>query len=411
MKKRSMRSLALAVTVAASALLVAASPASAALDSDPDATWMTGGIVYALTQSGNTIYAAGKFRALRPCPITTSCSGTIPTVNVGAFDATTGAGISSFRVDVGVAGDGSKVYALAVLNGKLYIGGQFSSVDGQPRLNMAVLDLSTGALDPIAPQVGVDTTSYVRGMITYGDRLYIAGKFSSVDGSRRQKLAAFTSDGALDPAWRPRVSQGIARSFALTCDDRLIVGGTFVGAAGTRGADQARKFLAIFDPVSGALDQWSPDNANMENGLASYDIAVDPGCNSMYVGMGGSNHLMKIDLSDALGNIMWDMHTGGNVQTVAVYGQRVLLGGHFTTTPAAPNSTSKVQRIRFATVDHDGNALSDWSPEFSGKFLGPWDILTNETAAQVWVGGAFTYVNAVEQDFVARFSNVPLTLP
>jgi hypothetical protein len=403
--------LGLTLAVAASALLVAASPASAALDSDPDPTWMTNGIVYALTQGGNTIYAAGKFKAVRPCPTTTSCSGTIPTVDVGAFDATTGAGISSFRVDVGVAGDGSKVYALAVLNGKLYIGGQFSSVDGQPRLNMAVLDLSSGALDPVAPQVGVDTTSYVRGMITYGDRLYIAGKFSSVNGSGRQKLAAFTSDGALDPNWRPRVSQGIARSFAPTCDGRLIVGGSFGVAAGSGGAYQARKRLAIFDPASGALDQWSPDNANMENGLASYDIAVDPDCNSMYVGMGASNHLIKIDLSDDLGNILWDIHTGGNVQTVAVYGQRVLFGGHFTNTPAAPDSTAKVQRIRFATVDHNGNALSDWTPEFSGKFYGPWDILTNETAAQVWVGGQFTYVNAVEQDFVARFSNVPLTLP
>ncbi len=400
--------LGVAFAVTASVFLVSLPSASAAFSDAPDQTWMTNGIVYAVAQSGNTIYVGGKFSSLRRCPTTVSCpSGTIQTLDVGAFDATTGEGVRSFTVDVGVKGDGSTVYALSVLDGKLYIGGKFSSVNGEPRLNMAAVDATTGALDPFAPQVGVDTTDYVRGMIAHQGRVYIAGLFTTVNGLARQKLAAFTSTGALDPDWRPKVS-GSARTFVPTCDgSQLIVGGTFATAGGTGGTYQARKTLAIFDAATGALDPWTPDNAAIPNGVTAYDLAVIPTCDSVFVGYGGSNAIYRVDISDDFGEVIWGLHTGGNVQTVAVYGDRLLFGGHFANTPAAPNSQDKVRRIRFATTTFDGIALNDWTPEFEGKFYGPWDILANETTDQVWVGGQFTLVSGVDQYFVARFSDVP----
>lgn len=398
--------LGLALAVAASALLVAAPPASAAFSDLPDQTWMTNGTVYAVVQSGNTIYVGGKFRALRRCPTGVSCpNGTIQTVDVGAFDATTGEGLSTFTVNVG--GDGATVFALAVLDGKLYIGGKFTSVNGEPRLNMAAVDASTGALDPFAPQVGVDTTDYVRGMIAHQGRIYIGGLFTTVDGLSRPRLAAFTSAGALDPNWRPKTS-GAARAFVPSCDgSQLIVGGSFAKAGGTGTAYQARKTLAIFDATTGALDTWTPDNAQIPNGVTAYDLAMIPACDSIFVAYGGSNAIYRVDISDDFGDIIWGLHTGGNVQTVAVYDDRVLFGGHFANTPIAPDTTAKVKRVRFATATFDGIALNDWTPEFDGKFYGPWDILTNETTDQVWVGGQFTFVSGVAQYFVARFSDVP----
>jgi hypothetical protein len=401
--------LGLVFAVATSALLVVAPSASAAFSNTPDETWMTNGIVYAVAQSGNTIYVGGKFRSLRRCPTGVSCpDGVIQTVNVGAFNATTGEGVRTFKVTVGVKGDGSKVYGLAVLDGKLYIGGQFSSVNGQPRMNMAAVDATTGALDPFAPQVGTDTTNYIRGMIAHQGKIYIAGKFPSVNGAARQKLAAFTSDGALDPAWRPKVSPGYARTFVPTCDgSQLVVGGSFGSAAGTGGAFEARKTLAIFDATTGALDPWTPDNAEIPNGVTAYDLAMIPTCDSVFVAYGGSNAIYRVDISDNFGDLMWGLHTGGNVQTVAVYDDRVLFGGHFANTPVAPDTTEKVKRVRFATATFDGFALNDWTPEFEGKFFGPWDILANETTDQVWVGGQFTLVSGTEQYFIARFSDVP----
>ena len=394
--------LGLVLAVSLTTLTTAATPASAAFSNTPDTTWMTNGVVYAMTQSGNRIYVGGKFRSLRRCPTGVTCPGGTIATNVGALDAATGDGIKTFKVTVG--GDGATVYGLAVANGKLYIGGQFTSVNGEPRMNLAAVDATTGVLDAtFAPQVGVDSTDYVRGMLSHNGMVYIAGTFGRINGAVRQHLAAFNADGSLNSSWRPRTS-GVARSFAPTCaGDQLVIGGSFMQGAGTGGAIETRKTLMIVDAVSGALDAWTPDNASIPNGVTAYDLAST--CDALFVGYGGSNAIYRFDLTDDFGDIEWDLKTGGNVQTVALYGtQRVLFGGHFANTPIAPGTTTKVRRVRFATADFGGNAFNDWTPEFSGKFFGPWDILVD--GSHVWVGGAFTDVSGTPQFMLARFSDI-----
>src|SRR3954447_12400776 len=135
----------LLVTALACPLTVCAS-AQAALSGTPDATWMTNGTVRAVVQAGNVIYIAGQFTSVRPCAPPTACSGSYPVQNVAALDANTGAGIRSFRPLV--TGDSAVVYALAVAGGRVFIGGHFTGVGGQPRANLAAVDAATGAVDP-----------------------------------------------------------------------------------------------------------------------------------------------------------------------------------------------------------------------------------------------------------------------
>jgi len=364
---------------------------------------MTNGIVYSVVHGGGRVYVGGKFKSLRRCPTGVTCpDGTIKTVNVGALDAATGEGVRTFKVTV--AGDGAVVYALAVLNGRLYIGGKFTSVNGEPRTNLAAVDATTGALvTTFSPKVGTTTDDYVRGMLSHDGMLYVAGKFKTINDLTRQRLAAFNDAGQLDGTWRPRTS-GLARSFATTCDgSQIIVGGSFEKAAGTGGAFQDRKLAAIFDKTTGALDPWATVG-NISSGTSAYDLAAT--CDALIMGSGASNHLFRYDLSDNSGNLVWDLHTGGNVQTVALYGNdRILFGGHFANTPANPDSSQKVSRTRFATADLDGYAYNDWTPSFDGKFFGPWDILVR--GSQVWVGGQFTEVSGNAQYFVARFTDLP----
>jgi hypothetical protein len=395
--------LTLVLAIAVASVAGSISPASAAFSNDPDTTWMTNGIVYSVVTGGGRIYVGGKFKSLRRCPTGVTCpDGTIKTVNVGALDAATGEGVRTFKVTV--AGDGAIVYALAVLNGRLYIGGKFTSVNGEPRSNLAAVDATTGALvTDFSPEVGTTTEDYVRGMLSHDGMLYVAGKFKSIDGATRQRLAAFGGAGQLDGSWRPRTS-GLARSFATTCDgSQIIVGGSFEKAAGTGGTFQNRKLAAIFDKTTGSLDPWATVG-NISSGTSAYDLAAT--CDALIMGSGASNHLFRYDLSDDTGDLIWDLHTGGNVQTVALYGNnRILFGGHFANTPANPDTNQKVSRTRFATVDLDGFAYGDWTPSFDGKFFGPWDILVRGN--QVWVGGQFTQVSGNAQFFIARFTDLP----
>ncbi len=407
----------LTLALSASMLLAVAPTANAAFSDSPDDTWMTNGQVYAIAQSADTVYIGGKFQSVRQCPPGQSCGAgsVVKVLNLAALDATSGAAIKTFKPRVGAPGEAAFVYGLAVAGGKLWVAGKFSEADGEPRLNLAAYDLATGELDPaVDHEIGVDISDRIRGIHALGNRVYVAGYFTTVDGQPRKHLAAFDLDGSLNTQWKPRTA-GLARTLTSTCDgSSIIAGGSFRKAAGTTGTNVARATLAMFDATTGALDPWTPDNAAIPNGVNAFDL--DASCDRLFVGYGGSNALYGFDLSDDSGNILFDLKTGGNVQTVdlSVDGTRVYFGGHFANvTVECPGVSNNVndKRVRFAVSDVNGcirqsgstAPIDGWTPEFSGKFYGPWDIFS--TGDQVWVGGQFTDVSGSPQYMIARFTN------
>lgn len=381
----------------------AAPPATATLSPTADRTWMTDGNVYAVVRAGDRIYIGGRFSHVSACPPTLSCpTNTVDALNVAALDATTGVAIRDFRPQI--QGSGAIVYALAVLGGNLFVGGQFDAVDGTPRRNLAAVDLGSGVLDPtFDTPVGVDATDHIRGMVASTTRIYIAGGFRSVGGQPRSRLASLTAEGDVDPAWRPRTS-GVTRSLGLTCDSSaVIVGGAFREAAGTGGSLQSRATLAIFDATTGALDPWTPPAAEIPNGVTTYDLAAN--CSRVFAGYGGTNWIYGFDLTKDTNNLLWALQTGGNVQAVTVRDDRVLFGGHFSQVSIL-NTNTKVKRMHFAIVDLDGNVQSDWVPSFGGQIhTGPWDILA--TGSQIYVGGGYTDVSSDRRWCIARFTDTP----
>ena len=382
-------------------VLAFAAPASATFSPVPDDTWQANGKVYSVVKAGGTVYIAGEFTHVSRCAGSASCpASTVNARNVAAFDATTGAAIPSFAPQVG--GTGSIVWALAVLDGKLFIGGEFDSVDGEPRRNLAALDLTTGALDPaVDAPVGTGPTDRVRALHTIGDHVYLGGFFGSVGDATRRRVAAVDVNGDVLSTFRPKLDAPV-RSLGATCDDgSLIVGGDFRRAAGSGGAFQERATLAMFDPSSGALDAWSPPNAAIPNGVNAFDVDAD--CSQLFVGYGGSNEIFNFDVVS--GAVDWHLKTGGNVQTVAIDADRVLFGGHFSQVSLI-GQQGNVKRTRFAVVDFNGVVQSDWVPTFGGVFkTGPWDILVDGN--QVWVGGGFSRVTGATQWDIARFTDQP----
>jgi hypothetical protein len=151
--------------------------------------------------------------------------------------------------------------------------------------------------------------------------------------------------------------------------------------------------------VTGALQPWAIPEADLPNSVPVLDMAA--ACDRLFLGIGGSNWLYAVDLTDNVGNALWLYKTGGNVQTVAIFGNLVVFGGHFSQVEL-PNG-DREHRTRFGAADFDGN-LDPWAPTFDGQFYGPWDILA--TGNQVWVGGRWTSVSGVPQHNLARFTDV-----
>ncbi|HUR59204.1 MAG TPA: hypothetical protein VM029_15920, partial [Opitutaceae bacterium] len=155
---------------------------------------------------------------------------------------------------------GNAVRAFLVLpDGRIVIGGDFTNVSGQSRTGLARLN-ADGTLDAsfVGDTSGSTTPTASAGVFVLArqldGRLLVGGQFASVNGQSRRALARLSAEGVLDAAFDP-VGSGSPSIQALTVqrDGRFLVGGSFSAMSG-----QSRTYLARFLP-DGSLDgSFSP---------------------------------------------------------------------------------------------------------------------------------------------------------
>lgn len=157
-------------------------------------------------------------------------------------------------------GANAPVWAVAVASGdKIYIAGEFTSVNNQPRPYVARLN-ADGSLDPaFAPAVGPNGPVYALAVAT-GDKLFIGGEFTAVGGVSRNGIARLNADGTLDTGFDPLTGVDAA-VYALVAqpDGKPLLGGAFktfnqVPRAGLARLTATGALDPTFDPGSGADD-------------------------------------------------------------------------------------------------------------------------------------------------------------
>jgi Domain of unknown function (DUF5122) beta-propeller len=404
--RRIMLVLSAIATVMVMQALVGAPPARA-LSTTPDDTWMTNGKVYAtaLSEDGSTLYIGGKFTSVRENPPgTEGLSRRVS--NLAAINLEDG---KALRWKPQVTGDGAVVHSLAVKDGRVFIGGNFTAVGGEPRKNLAAVDATDGSVDPFAPQVG-GANSYVYALLAGDSKLYIGGAFNTVDGQSRWKLAAFDlATGALDPVWRP-TAEGRVRDLEFASDRASIfVAGGFSSMMGSDGTEDARQSVGRVHADTGNLHPWEIPSGTIIGPQTGWDLTATP--TMLYGGFGaGPNYLAAFNLTTGnLGTQAWRFNTVGNVQTVALSadGSRLFFGGHFGIARLRQSVCGGTDNLRgLASVNPlNGRIRCDWLPSIEGRdpnWVGPWALTT--TDAHLWVGGGFTGISGVEQRNLARFT-------
>ena len=153
-----------------------------------------------LSADGNRLYAGGSFSNI----------GGLRRRYLAALDVGSGAAVSGFD-----ARAASTVHAVATsgTNSQIFAGGEFTSVNGVPRINVAALD-ANGVLDPnfVADTDTRDTNPNVEvdALAIDGGQLYLGGNFLRVNGVSEVRLARVdAATGAVDKSFHASPSAAI----------------------------------------------------------------------------------------------------------------------------------------------------------------------------------------------------------
>ena len=271
--------------------------------------------VQAFAQVGNTMYVGGNFTTVQRGEGATGADK-VTQAYLAAFDATTGDWISSFRPTFN-----NQVKALAALPGnKLAVGGTFTSVNSTARTGLAVLNLSTGDLDPmwdsnVENRVSGGDPISVRGLDVSDNHLYAAGSFSHfVRGTSavfaRNGARLSLSTGRADGGWNPNFN---GTSTAVDVDDdgsRVYFSGYFT-KSGTATADRG---AAVGTGASAALvsPPWQPTHASAG---ARYQQAVKQIGDKVWLG-GSQHNMFAYDTSTFALESAWVSRAGGDIQAI-----------------------------------------------------------------------------------------------
>ncbi len=157
--------------------------------------------------------------------------GAGPTVITPAIDFGT--------VHFPAATNSSDVLAIAVQNdGKIWVGGPFNNYNGQPRNGLARLN-ADGSLDSFFSGVSGSGSGVRRLAIAANGKIYVAGDFSKLNGqSRRFGMVRLNADGSLDTSFQD-ASINIYASISdlsLRADGKLVVTANY--ASGTTPTSQ-----------------------------------------------------------------------------------------------------------------------------------------------------------------------------
>lgn len=380
-------------------------------------SWQTNGIVRAIAATTSTVYIGGEFTSVRP-PGAAAGTGEVARTRLAAFNSSTGALNTTFNPTInGIV----RVATVSPDKTRLYIGGDFTTVNGSTRNRVAGFNLSTGALLALNTNV----TARVTGLAASATTLYITGSFTTVAGQPRQRVAAVDStSGALRTAFVANATDTVNAAALSTAGDKLYLAGSFNDINGDTSAHSA----AAVNSTTGAVlalpaNSFVPLDtpACVSDGK---DVKVDG--DSVYFaneGTGGGCFDGTYAAYQGDGTLKWRSNCLGATQGIAVLNGLVYAGSHAhdcaadmgTDPDAFPEvGWSKGFARKLTARNTSDGKISSWYPNTNaaaGGGLGPRVMGTDGT--QVFVGGDFTLVNGLPQQGFARFSpsTGDLTLP
>jgi hypothetical protein len=124
----------------------------------------------------------------------------------------------------------TQLAALQVAGNLAFVGGDFVSVAGSPRIGVAAVELTSHKLAPWNANLGAN--SKVFAITVAGNYVYLGGDFTLAGGTTVKNVARVAlSNGAVDAGFSFTMSSGVVGAMAADAT-RLFLGGSFVAVGG-----------------------------------------------------------------------------------------------------------------------------------------------------------------------------------
>jgi PKD repeat protein len=389
-------------------------------------TWQINGVVWSQAIVRNTVYVTGSFTKARPPGVPSGGAGEVPAANIFAFDLTTGERIASFDHSLDAQG---LVVTASPDGSRIYVGGDFTTVDGIPRGHVAAFSTADNSLvTSWRPNVG----GQVRAFGITSDTVYVGGNFPSANGELRKSLAAFSVTNGAMSSWSPTAEGdgGYVWTMTMSPDNsRVLVGGSFSTLNGAPAYG-----MGALDATTGATLPWAATQRIKSAGLNGAITTLKTDGTQVYGGgyafgagaafegtFAAEPNTGDINwVNDCLGDTYDTFALNSALYSVGHVHDCSVVGGFPDTNPrsrwqkamAAPtNATGIITRKNAYGWDFTGLSyagLLHWFPDLEfGTYTADRQAAWSVTGSGNYIvfGGEFPTVNGVAQQGLVRFAN------
>ncbi|MFC4911007.1 hypothetical protein [Actinomadura gamaensis] len=395
----------------------------ATMSADPLPTWQVNGVVWSMATVGDTVYATGSFTKARPPGTKPGDKKEVARQNLLAFSLSTGNLVTSFNHKL----NGQGLRVVASPDGKrVYVGGEFTTVDGKPHTRLAAFDTKTGKLvDAFKPVV----SNKVRAIAATNNTVYFGGNFFNVNGKPRTRLAAVkAANGANIDTWRPTADDDEVFALALAPGGKtIVVGGRFQKLDG-----QDKVGVGALYTSNGSLAPWSSRPVPTRQGTKfSYVTDLQVQGDTIFGAADGEGYHWydgRFAAKANGGDLIWLDNCYGATYSILPLGKAVYsvshahdcssLGAFEETKPetyhrtlaetAAPTGRDKAEPGSNSNYSKQPiPSLLHWFPTlamgtFTKQYQAAWAITGN--ASYIALGGEFPSVNGKAQQGLVRFT-------
>jgi uncharacterized delta-60 repeat protein len=288
-------------------------------------------------------------------------------------------------------------------DGKILIGGDFTTVNGVSRNRIALLN-SDGTLDTsFNPGTGANGGIY-RIALQADGKIMLAGFFTQINGANRQQVARLNADGSFDDSFNFSSNEGgSAFDVVVQPDNKILVAGSFYTGIEIE--------IIIFARLNndGSIDNSFAPIIDESFGLARYveKIEVQENGKIALAGYFGQirgvefNNVARLN-SDGSVDGTFNSGTGTNSTIEALEVQsdgKVLIGGPF-------NAYNSVPKNHFTRLNTNGTLDSSFNTGNGFTNIVPGVIYSTATQpdGKILAGGYFDRVNGVSRYGIVRLN-------